>query len=122
MTKNKIACVLVDEIHFFDVAQIDQLSDVVDYLKIPVICYGLRTDYCGRPFPAAARLLTIADTLEELKTICHCGRKASYNMLIRDGVVIKSGEAVVVDDDNLKQQDTRYMSVCRWHWKDGVWK
>ncbi len=117
----KISCILVDEIHFFSTEQIIQLSDIVDYLNIPVICYGLRTDYCGSPFPTSALLLAIADTIEELKTICHCGRKATFNMLIQNGIPLKEGTAVVVDDDNLKSQDTRYMSVCRKHWKEGKW-
>ena len=122
LTKQNIACILVDEIHFFSIEQIIQLSDIVDYLKVPVICYGLRSDYCGRAFPSAAHLLAIADTLEELKTVCHCGRKATFNMLIKNGVAIKEGDSVVVDDDALKSQDTRYMSVCRLHWKQGIWK
>lgn len=120
--QQKIACVLVDEIHFFSSEQILQLSDVVDYLNLPVICYGLRSDYRGQPFPSAALLLAIADTLEEVKTICHCGRKANFNMLVRNGVAIKEGSQVVVDDDKLKQVDTRYVSVCRRHWKEGVWQ
>ena len=114
-----IACVLVDEVHFFTPKQIYELSDVADYLKIPVICYGLRSDYRGQPFPAAALLLAIADTLEEVKTICHCGRKANFNMLIQNGVVIKKGNPIIVDDDSLKKVDTRYTSVCRLHWKEG---
>lgn len=121
-TTIKTACVLIDEIHFFTSEQIMQLSDVVDYLGIPVICYGLRSDYRGLPFPAASTLLAIADTLEEVKTICHCGRKANFNMLVRDGIAVKEGNAVVVDDDDLKKIDTRYVSVCRKHWKEGIWK
>ena len=120
--QQKIACVLVDEVHFFSPAQIVELSDVVDYLNIPVICYGLRSDYRGQPFPAASILLAMADTLEEVKTICHCGRKANFNMLVRDGVAVKEGDQVVVDDENLKKVDTRYVSVCRRHWKEGIWK
>jgi thymidine kinase len=120
--KEKIACVLIDEINFFSVEQVNQISDVVDFLNIPIICYGLRADYCGRPFPSSAQLLATADTLEELKTICHCGRKAISNMLIRNGVAIKEGKAIVVDDAKLKAQDTQYMSVCRRHWKLGEWK
>ena len=117
-----IACILVDEIQFFSVEQVNQLSDVVDYLHTPVICYGLRSDYCGRAFASSAQLLAIADSIEELKTICHCGRKATFNMLVKNGVAIKEGTPVVVDDDDLKQQDTLYTSVCRLHWKSGVWK
>lgn len=122
LEKQKYACILIDEIHFFTVEQIIQLSDVVDYLNVPVICYGLRSDYRGRPFPATAELLAIADTLEEVKTICHCGRKANFNMLVRNGVVVKDGSQIVVDDDKLKQVDTKYVSVCRRHWKEGIWK
>jgi len=118
----KISCVLVDEIHFFSELQIDQLAEVVDELNIPVICYGLRTDYCGSLFPSAAHLLAIADTLEELKTICHCGAKATFNMLIRDGIVVKTGTPVIIDDSNLKQQNSQYISVCRKHWKEGTFK
>lgn len=121
LLKQKIACILVDEVHFFSSEQIQQLSDVVDYLRVPVICYGLRTDYRGQAFPSASTLLAIADTLEEVKTICHCGRKANFNMLVRNGVAIKEGSQVVVDDDKLKQIDTKYVSVCRLHWKQGVW-
>ncbi len=120
--KNKISCVLVDEIHFFKVNQITQLSDIVDYLNIPVICYGLRSDYCGREFASSAHLLAIADTIEELKTICYCGRKATFNMLIKNKTVIKEGNAFVIDDDKLAQTDTSYVSVCRLHWKEGKWK
>ena len=60
--------------------------------------------------------------LEEVKTICHCGRKANFNMLVRDGVAVKQGTPVVVDDENLKKIDTKYVSVCRRHWKEGIWK
>lgn len=120
--KQKIACVLIDEIHFFSPDQIAQLSDVVDFLDIPVICYGLRSDYRGQPFPTTSILLAIADTLEEVKTICHCGRKANFNMLVKNGIAIKSGEQVVVDDDKLKSIDTKYVSVCRKHWKLGSWQ
>ena len=105
MKDKRIACILVDEIQFFSVEQINQLSDVVDYLHVPVICYGLRSDYCGRAFASSAQLLAIADSIEELKTICHCGRKATFNMLVKNGVAVKVGAPVVVDDENLKQLD-----------------
>lgn len=117
--KQKISCILIDEIHFFTVEQINQISDIVDYLHIPVICYGLRADYCGRAFNSAAHLLAIADTIEELKTICHCGKKATFNMLIKNGKVVKTGEPIVVDDDKLRKDQTKYVSVCRLHWKEG---
>ena len=122
LKSKSISCVLVDEIQFFSMEQVNQLSDVVDYLHVPVICYGLRSDYCGRPFAASAQLLAIADSIEELKTICHCGRKATFNMLVRSGVAVTEGVPVVVDDDSLKQEDTLYTSVCRLHWKHGTWR
>ena len=65
---------------------------------------------------------TSTDTLEEVKTICHCGKKASFNMMVQSGVAIKEGNPIVVDDDSLKQVDTEYKAVCRKHWKDGVYK
>lgn len=118
--QSKLACVLVDEIQFFSVEQIEHLSAVVDELNIPVICYGLRSDYRGQAFPAAAHLLAISDSIEELKTICHCGRKATHNMLVKNGVAIKHGNAVVIDNEDLKK-DGHYVSVCRKHWKSGTW-
>jgi thymidine kinase len=116
---NQIACILIDEIHFFSIEQINQISDIVDYLKVPVICYGLRSDYCGRAFASSAQLLAIADNIEELKTICHCGRKATYNMLVRNDKAVKEGNPIVVDDDDLKEKASKYISVCRLHWKQG---
>lgn len=121
LKQDAIDCILIDEIHFFTPEQIWQLSDVVDDLNIPVICYGLRSNYLGQPFETAALLLAIADTLEEVKTICHCGKKASFNMMVQNGVAIKEGNPIVVDDDSLKEIDTKYVSVCRKHWKEGVY-
>jgi thymidine kinase len=115
----KISCVLIDEIQFFSVDQINQIANVVDILNIPVICYGLRSDYCGRAFASSAHLLVIADTIEELKTICHCGKKATFNMLVQNGKAIKDGTPIIVDDQNLKTKDRFYISVCRKHWKEG---
>lgn len=110
-------CILIDEIQFFTVEQIIEISHIVDLLNIPVICYGLRSDYCGRPFASSAQLLAIADTIEELKTICHCGKKATHNMLLENGVAIKKGDAIVVDNDELLINNKQYVSVCRKHWK-----
>lgn len=117
-----LSCVLIDEVQFLTIEQIDQLSDIVDYLSIPVIAYGLRTDYCGNPFPSSAKLLAIADSIEELKTICFCGRKATHNMLIKNNLVIKDGNSILADDDKLKNNHTKYCSVCRLHWKNAAFQ
>ena len=78
----KIDCVLVDEAQFLAAAQVDQLARVVDELNIPVLCFGIRTDFQAEPFPGSARLLAIADKLSELKTVCSCGRKATMTVRI----------------------------------------
>lgn len=108
-------CVLVDEIQFVTEEQIDQLSNVVDLLGIPVMCYGLRTDFQGKAFPASARLLSIADKLKEMKTICFCGKKANFVLrTTATGKVIKKGPQVAVGGNDL------YTSVCRGHFKKQV--
>jgi len=113
----RVACVMVDEAQFLTRDQVDQLSDIVDMLDIPVMCYGLRTDFQGELFPGSHRLLAIADKLEEIKTICHCGRKATMVLRIDDeGNVSRSGEQVVIGGND------RYVSVCRKHHISGVYK
>ncbi|PHR60406.1 MAG: thymidine kinase [Robiginitomaculum sp.] len=107
-----IHCVLVDEAQFLSKAQVRQLSDVADGLGIPVLCYGLRTDFRGELFPGSGELLAIADSLREIKTICWCGSKASMVLrLDAQGNAIKSGAQVVIGGDDV------YSSVCRKHWK-----
>ncbi len=91
-----VDCIFIAEIHFFSPEQVWQLADIVDDLNISVICYGLRSNYLSKPFETAALLLSIADTLEEFKTICHCGKKASFNMMVQNGVAIKEGNPIVV--------------------------
>ncbi len=81
-------CVLFDESQFLEPPQVQQLARVVDELNVPVLCYGLRTDFRGRLFPGSAQLLAWADNLVELKTICHCGRKAT--MVVRVGPMARS--------------------------------
>lgn len=113
----RVACVMVDEAQFLTRDQVDQLSDIVDMLNIPVMCYGLRTDFQGELFPGSHRLLAIADKLEEIKTICHCGRKATMVLRIDDeGKVSRKGEQVVIGGND------RYVSVCRKHHISGVYK
>ncbi|MGL5007699.1 MAG: thymidine kinase [Plesiomonas sp.] len=110
--KQKIDCVLIDECQFLSRSQVEQLSDVVDGLDIPVLCYGLRTDFQGELFVGSLYLLAWADKLVELKTICHCGRKA--NMVLRlnaEGIAMRDGEQVQIGGNE------RYESVCRKHYK-----
>jgi Thymidine kinase len=115
--RSKVHCVLVDEAQFLTRDQVDQLTDVVDLLDIPVMCYGLRTDFQGELFPGSHRLLALADKLEEIKTICHCGRKATMVLRIDDdGVVVRDGAQVVIGGND------RYVSVCRAHHVTGVYK
>ncbi len=110
-----IHCVLIDEAQFLTKDQVWQLSRVADDLGIPVLCYGLRTDFRGEMFPGSAELLAIADDLREIRTICWCGRKATMVLrLDENGQAIKTGEQVVIGGNDV------YASVCRRHWVEGV--
>ncbi len=97
----RVDCVLVDEAQFLTPAQADQLFRVAVLLDIPVICYGLRTDFMLRGFPGSTRLLEIAHSLQELKTICRCGRKAVVNARLVDGEFVFSGEQLAIDGGNV---------------------
>ncbi len=110
-----VACVLVDEAQFLTPAQVDQLADIVDRLDIPVLCYGLRTDFQAKLFPGSAALLGLADTLTELKTICHCGRKATMNLRVGpDGRAVKEGAQVEIGGN------VRYVAMCRRHFREAL--
>ncbi len=112
---NPVACVLVDEAQFLSAEQVWQLSDVADRLDIPVLCYGLRTDFQGKLFSGSAALLGIADDLSELKTICHCGRKATMNLRVdARGFAVKEGAQVEIGGND------RYVAMCRRHFKDAL--
>ena len=106
--KDPIACVLIDEAQFLTETQVRQLSRVADDIGIPVLCYGLRTDFLGNLFPGSAALLGWADNLIELKTICQCGRKATMNLRTdENGNPIKEGEQVEIGGNE------RYVAMCR---------
>ncbi len=108
-----LACVLVDEAQFLSRHQVDELARVVDELDIPVLCFGIRTDFQGEMFPGSSRLLAIADKLQELKTVCTCGRKAT--MIVRldeSGTVVAAGEQVQIGGND------RYVSKCRRHFRE----
>ena len=103
-----IACVLIDEAQFLNRPQVEQLAKVTDKTGIPVLCYGLRTDFQGNLFPGSAALLGWADNLIELKTICQCGRKATMNLRTdAEGNPIKEGEQVEIGGNE------RYVAMCR---------
>ncbi len=110
-----VACVLIDEAQFLTRPQVEQLTDVSDRLGIPVLCYGLRTDFQGQLFPGSAALLALADNLIELKTICHCGRKATMNLRVGpDGRAVREGAQVEIGGNE------RYVAMCRRHYKDAL--
>lgn len=110
-----IACVLIDEAQFLSVEQVWQATDIADALDIPVLCYGLRTDFQGKLFPGSGALLGLADTLTELKTICHCGRKATMNLRVDpNGRGVKDGAQVEIGGND------RYVAMCRRHYKDAL--
>lgn len=108
-------CVMVDEAQFLTRVQVRQLSDVCDTLDIPVLTYGLRTDFQGNLFAGSEALLAWADSLIEVKTICHCGRKATMVLRIdAAGAVIKDGRQVQIGGND------QYLSVCRKHFKESM--
>jgi thymidine kinase len=112
----RLDCVLIDEAQFLTKAQVRQLTDVVDRLKIPVLAFGLRTDFIGETFAGSQALLAWADKLIELKTICHCGRKANFVVrLDADGNAARAGSQVEIGGND------RYVSMCRLHFKELVW-
>ena len=106
--EGKIHCVLVDEVQFLKAEQIDQLLKVAIVLKVPVICYGLRTDFLMNGFEGSARLLLLAHSIEELKTICTCGKKALLNGRKLNGELIFEGAQVAIDLEG----DVEYQSLC----------
>ena len=108
-----IDCVIVDEAQFLTKPQVQYLLHVVDDLNIPVIAYGLRADFQGNFFEGSQWLMAWADTIEEVKTICWCGKKATYNTRVVNGKVVKEGEQIVLGGNEA------YVSLCRKHWNAG---
>lgn len=115
LRNNEIACVFIDESQFLSKDQVWQLARAVDDLKVPIMCYGLRVDFQGELFPGSAALLALADEMREVRTICHCGKKAT--MVVRqdaDGSVLREGAQVQVGGNET------YVSLCRRHWRLAV--
>jgi thymidine kinase len=110
-----IACVLVDEAQFLTRDQVWQLAGLADASGIPVLCYGLRTDFQGELFEGSAALLGIADALIELKAVCHCGRKATMNLRVdARGAAVREGEQTEIGGND------RYVALCRRHFSEAV--
>ena len=112
LINNNLDCIIVDEAQFLTPIQVDQLSNVVDSFNIPVLCYGLRADAFTKLFPGSKRLFEVADVMEELKAICKCGSKATYNLRLNriDGELIPVFEGEQISIDGI---DAEYDSVCR---------
>lgn len=115
LTNGTCACIFIDEAHFLSDAQVWQLARAVDDLGVPIMCYGLRVDFQGQLFPGSAALLALADEMREIRTICHCGKKAT--MVIRQdetGQVITQGAQVQIGGNET------YVSLCRRHWREAT--
>jgi thymidine kinase len=115
LARGKIASVFVDEAQFLTPEQVWQLATVVDDLGVPVLCYGLRVDFQGHLFPGSATLLALADEMREVRTICHCGKKAT--MVIRQDA---AGRAITKGDQVQIGGNESYVSLCRRHWRAAV--
>lgn len=115
LSEGPCACVFIDEAQFLEEDQVWQLARAVDDLNVPIMCYGLRVDFLGQLFPGSATLLALSDEMREVRTICHCGKKAT--MVVRqdaNGKVITSGEQVQVGGNET------YVSYCRRHWREAI--
>jgi thymidine kinase len=109
------ACVFIDEAQFLDKEQVWQLARAVDDLNVPVMCFGLRVDFRGELFPGSATLLALADEMREIRTICHCGKKAT--MVVRQdetGRALRDGAQIQIGGNET------YVSLCRRHWREAV--
>jgi len=109
------ACVFVDEAQFMSKDQVWQLARAVDDLGVPIMCFGLRVDFRGELFPGSAALLALSDEMREVRTICHCGKKAT--MVIRKG---EGGEALADGEQVVIGGNERYVSLCRRHWREAM--
>ena len=106
--------IIVDECQFMTPKQIEQLRSIVDEHNIPVICFGLRTDFLTKLFPGSMRLMELADCIEEIKTMCDCGAKATVNARISDGYIVTEGAQVVLGGND------NYIAMCHRCWVSGI--
>lgn len=115
ITAGPCACIFIDEAQFLEPEQVWQLARAVDDLKVPVMCFGLRVDFRGMLFPGSATLLALCDEMREVRTICHCGKKAT--MVVRfdaEGNALRDGAQVQIGGNET------YLSLCRKHWREAV--
>ncbi|MEP4036240.1 thymidine kinase [Pseudophaeobacter sp.] len=115
LAQGEVASIFVDEAQFLTADQVWQLATVVDDLKVPVLCYGLRVDFQGQLFPGSAALLALADEMREVRTICHCGKKAT--MVIRQDA---EGRTIIKGDQVQIGGNESYVSLCRRHWREAM--
>jgi len=109
----KYDCIIVDEVQFATPEQVDYLSDIVDFMDVPVVAYGLRADFRNILFPGSERLIAIADVIHEVKTVCWCGHKATCNARYNENGIVRSGAQVMLGAND------SYVALCRKHFKLG---
>ena len=115
LKRRKLDCILIDEAQFLSQRHVLELCEVTDRLRIPVLCYGLRTDFQGKLFPGSAALLALADSLIELKAVCDCGRKATMNLRVdAEGHAVTSGAQTEIGGND------RYIALCRKHFFERI--
>ena len=110
---NEVDVIIIDEAQFLNTEQINELARIVDEYNISVICYGLRTDFTSHLFEGAKRLMELADVIEEIPTICWCGKKAQFNARVKDGQIARNGEQIEMGGNE------SYVSLCRKHYMSG---
>ena len=108
-----VAAVIIDEAQFMTCEQVEFMAYIVDHYRIPVICYGLRTDFQSKMFPGASRLFELADAIEQIPTVCWCGKKAHFNARVRDGKIVREGAQVFLGGNE------SYIALCRRHFMSG---
>lgn len=115
--ERKVDAVLIDEAQFLSTEEVDKLSDIVDFCNIPVLCYGLRTDFQNHLFSGSKRLMELADVIEEVPTVCWCGKRAQCNTRYADGKIVREGEQLMLGSNE------SYVALCRKHYKEGkLWR
>lgn len=113
-SRGSVDVIIADECQFFTEKQIDELREIVDFKNIPVLCFGLRTDFRTKMFPGSTRLFEVADSITEIKTICSCGSKAIVNARIIDGKIVTEGEQIFLGGNE------SYVSMCHKCWKKKI--